>query len=76
MTIGSLGKSVWGGLRIGWVRADRELIQRMARVRFAFDLGTPVLEQLILLELLPDFDNILERRRVQASRPVSTWVLR
>ena len=65
VTIGSLGKSVWGGLRIGWVRADRELIQRMARVRFAFDLGTPVLEQLILLELLPDFDNILERRRVQ-----------
>ena len=27
-SIGSVGKTVWGGLRIGWIRADRELIQR------------------------------------------------
>ena len=34
VTIGSVGKTVWGGLRIGWIRADRELIQR-ARARCA-----------------------------------------
>lgn len=63
VTVGSVGKTVWGGLRIGWIRADRELIQRASRVRFALDLGTPILEQLILLELLPEYDRILEDRR-------------
>jgi DNA-binding transcriptional MocR family regulator len=68
--LGSVGKSVWGGLRIGWIRADRELIQRVARHRFMTDLGTPVLEQLILVELLADFDRILADRRdyLRASR--------
>jgi DNA-binding transcriptional MocR family regulator len=65
ITIGSVGKSVWGGLRIGWIRGDRELIQRIARVRFSHDLGTPILEQLIVRELLDDYDGILERRRLQ-----------
>lgn len=68
--LGSVGKSVWGGLRIGWIRADRELVQRVARHRFMTDLGTPVLEQLILVELLADFDRILADRRdyLRASR--------
>lgn len=68
--LGSFGKSVWGGLRIGWIRADRELIQRVARQRSTIDLGTPLLEQLILTELLRDFDRILADRRdyLRASR--------
>lgn len=68
--LGSLGKSVWGGLRIGWIRADRETIQRIARGRFMVDLGTPVLEQLILRELLPDLDRIVVDRAdyLRASR--------
>jgi len=61
--LGSVGKSVWGGLRIGWIRADRELIQRLARARYASDLGTPILEQLIVLDLLPQYDEILDERR-------------
>ncbi|AYF97700.1 MocR-like transcription factor YczR [Protaetiibacter intestinalis] len=61
--IGSVGKSIWGGLRIGWVRAERELIQRMARTRFASDLGTPILEQLVVAELVPDYEQILAGRR-------------
>ncbi|MCS0498450.1 MocR-like transcription factor YczR [Protaetiibacter mangrovi] len=61
--IGSVGKSIWGGLRIGWVRAERELIQRMARARFASDLGTPILDQLVVAELVPDYEQILAGRR-------------
>ncbi len=63
VTIGSVGKTVWGGLRVGWIRADRELIQRIARVRYSSDLGTPVLDQLIVLDLLGQFDRILADRR-------------
>jgi DNA-binding transcriptional MocR family regulator len=63
LTIGSVGKSVWGGLRLGWIRADRPTIQRLVRARFAGDLGTPILEQLIVTALLPDYQALLEQRR-------------
>lgn len=63
VTIGSVGKTLWGGLRIGWIRAERELIQRFARARFGSDLGTPILEQLIVADLLADYDRILVERR-------------
>lgn len=63
VTIGSVGKTIWGGLRLGWIRADREIIMRASRARFALDLGTPIFEQLILLELLPEYDRILVDRR-------------
>ena len=68
--LGSFGKSIWGGLRLGWIRADRELVQRLGRHRSMTDLGTPVLEQLMLAELLPQLDNILADRRayLRASR--------
>lgn len=54
--IGSLGKSVWGGLRVGWVRADRNLVRRLVELRPRRDLGTPELEQAIaarLVRMLP-----------------------
>ena len=63
--IGSVGKSLWGALRIGWIRADRPVIQRLVRARSAGDLGTPLLEQLIVTDLLNDYDNILAIRREQ-----------
>jgi DNA-binding transcriptional MocR family regulator len=61
--VGSVGKSVWGGVRLGWIRADRSVIQRLVRARASGDLGTPMLEQLLVLNLLGDMDAILESRR-------------
>lgn len=61
--IGSVGKTVWGGVRVGWIRADRSVIQRLVRARSSGDLGTPLIEQLIVTNLLRDFDTILESRR-------------
>ena len=63
--IGSVGKTVWGGVRVGWIRAERQVIQRLVRARGAGDLGTPILEQLVVKNLLPDFDDILAVRREQ-----------
>lgn len=65
VAVGSLGKTVWGGLRIGWIRAEPQLVQRLVRARLATDLGTPILEQIIATELLGDFGSILDRRRTQ-----------
>ncbi len=65
ITVGSVGKSIWGGVRLGWIRADRDLITRLSLARLAGDLGSPVLEQLVLLRLLDSYDRVLDARREQ-----------
>ena len=63
VTIGSVGKTVWGGLRVGWIRAEPALIRKLVAARAANDLGTPILEQLMVLRLLDQMPAILEQRR-------------
>lgn len=63
--IGSVGKTVWGGLRVGWIRAERALIRRLLAVRAPGDLGTPILEQIMVTRLLARMDDILALRREQ-----------
>ena len=43
--LGSVGTSVWGGLRLGRIRAAAQTIQALATRRASLDLGTPLLEQ-------------------------------
>ncbi|MER7796060.1 PLP-dependent aminotransferase family protein [Microbacterium sp. NPDC096154] len=62
ITLGSLGKTVWGGLRIGWIRADVDTIRRLATARPAMDLGTPEFEQAISERLMPLMPEILQQR--------------
>ncbi|MFZ2173695.1 MAG: PLP-dependent aminotransferase family protein [Rhodococcus sp. (in: high G+C Gram-positive bacteria)] len=63
VTIGSTAKSFWGGLRVGWIRADPSLITRLAGARAAVDLGTPVMDQLAAAHLLADEEPVLGPRR-------------
>lgn len=63
--IGSASKTLWGGLRIGWIRAERSHIQRLISAKPATDLGTPVLEQLVVAALMPQLGEIAEERRGQ-----------
>lgn len=62
VTVGSLSKALWGGIRVGWARADPGLIRRLASSRSGVDLSSPVLEQLIATEALSNFEPILEER--------------
>ncbi|MEU8954766.1 PLP-dependent aminotransferase family protein [Streptomyces sp. NPDC048518] len=69
VTVGSLSKTHWGGLRIGWVRAGSGVITELATKRVPSDMATPVIEQLVALHLLRGMDGVLrerlERLRVQ-----------
>jgi DNA-binding transcriptional MocR family regulator len=65
VTIGSMSKSAWGGLRIGWIRASPRLVRELAAVRADLDMSSPVLEQLLALELLGEWDAVLDSRRTQ-----------
>jgi DNA-binding transcriptional MocR family regulator len=63
VTIGSLSKSVWGGLRIGWARAEPTLVRRLAAARATIDLASPVLEQIIATQVFCELDAIMAERR-------------
>lgn len=52
VSVGSLSKSHWGGLRTGWIRASEPMIQRFAAARTTLDLGGPVMEQLAAAHLV------------------------
>jgi DNA-binding transcriptional MocR family regulator len=59
IVIGSMSKAYWAGLRIGWIRATPELVQRLALARATVDVSSPVIEQLVATELLADPDAVL-----------------
>lgn len=63
MTLGSAGKSFWGGLRLGWIRASSRTIATLAQTRDTLDLGSPVLEQLATLWLIENSETFLPARR-------------
>lgn len=64
MTIGSMSKSFWGGMRIGWIRAEPTLLATIGAIRPAIDLGTSVIEQLAATWLLTTrADDVLPERR-------------
>lgn len=63
VTVGSASKSFWGGLRLGWIRASTRQMDALLQARLGLDLGAPVLEQLVLVELLDQADDILRGNR-------------
>jgi DNA-binding transcriptional MocR family regulator len=63
ITVGSLSKTVWGGLRLGWLRAEPELVRRCAVALSRTSLGLPVLEQLAACRLLDTVDDLASDRR-------------
>jgi DNA-binding transcriptional MocR family regulator len=69
LTIGSVSKAVWGGLRIGWIRSSRPLAERLARHKALADLGSPVIDQALTARLLPRLTELTSARaRVATAR--------
>lgn len=52
ITVGSLSKVSWAGLRVGWIRCDAALVPALLRLRLTADLMSSVPSQLIAEELL------------------------
>ena len=69
LTVGSLSKLFWGGLRVGWVRAPRPLVVRLTRLKVAADLSGSAVSQALAKRLLPLRDAVArQRRRESAAR--------
>ncbi len=63
LTVGSMSKSFWGGLRIGWIRAERSALATIAALRPSIDMGTAIVEQLAAANLLGAEEEVLPERR-------------
>jgi len=63
LALGSLSKPVWGGLRTGWLRGEPQLVRRLALARAGQDVGSPILDQLMAVEVLRQLDALLPARR-------------
>jgi DNA-binding transcriptional MocR family regulator len=63
ITIGTMSKAAWGGLRIGWIRATARMVRELAALRANVDMAGPILDQLVAIELLRDWDAVLASRR-------------
>ena len=63
ITIGSMSKLFWGGLRVGWIRAAEPIINRLMRHKAVADLGTPLLSQLVAARLLPRAEEVQSERQ-------------
>ena len=63
LTIGSLSKLFWGGLRIGWIRGPEEILAQITRLKIMADLGGSLVGQLGAVRLLARADAVRESRR-------------
>ncbi|WP_225447687.1 PLP-dependent aminotransferase family protein [Streptacidiphilus sp. P02-A3a] len=68
LLIGSTSKTVWGGLRVGWIRGPASLVAELCRGPLAVPLAAAPFEQLVAAELLADGPALLQQRRAALRR--------
>jgi DNA-binding transcriptional MocR family regulator len=63
LSVGTLSKVAWGGLRVGWIRAEADVVRRLTAVAVQTSLSGPVVEQLAACALLDGLDASLAELR-------------
>ncbi len=56
IAVGSVSKVLWGGLRVGWIRAGERVREAVIARKAALNLGTSVLSQALAAQLLAAID--------------------
>jgi DNA-binding transcriptional MocR family regulator len=64
-TVGSVSKSFWGGIRVGWLRGDPATVSALGVLKGVDDLGTSLLAQCLTVDLLGRIDLARQLRRDQ-----------
>lgn len=68
ITMGSASKIFWGGLRVGWIRADPQTIAALGRLRTTMDMASPVVEQLAVAQLIESDEGLGSRADMLRAR--------
>lgn len=70
VSTGSLSKTCWAGIRLGWIRGPVPIIEQTTYRHLGTDLGPSVPSQLLALALLPHLEDIAAERRRRLARAV------
>ncbi len=62
---GSVCKVVWPGLRLGWLRADAQVVNRLRSHKAMADMFTPAIGQLLGLDVLERYEELVAIRLAQ-----------
>ena len=65
VSIGSLSKLFWAGLRVGWIRASRSAIAQLGQLKAVADLGCSLVSQAIAVGMLADVERLSDLRRAE-----------
>ena len=65
LTVGSLSKLFWGGLRVGWIRGPEPLIARLSRLKVVSDLSSSLVSQAVAIHVLERARELTTIRRRQ-----------
>ncbi len=70
VAVGSASKLLWAGLRVGWIRADPPLLDKLIQLKVEHDLATSMPAQIIAARLLSAIDDdwLAAHRRALATR--------
>jgi DNA-binding transcriptional MocR family regulator len=71
---GSICKIVWPGLRLGWLRADAQVVNRLRSHKAVADMFTPAVSQMLGLSVLERYDELVRHRLTQL-RPAADLVV-
>jgi DNA-binding transcriptional MocR family regulator len=63
ITVGSLSKLAWGGLRVGWVRASRTVVDRLVAGKIVADHSSSLVTQAIGARVFERLDEVAARSR-------------
>jgi DNA-binding transcriptional MocR family regulator len=63
LVCGSMAKSFWGGLRIGWLRGPVRIVHELAAARAAMDLASPILDQVAAALVLRGEQDYVDEHR-------------
>ena len=65
VTVSSVCKVAWPGLRLGWVRADVQIVNRLRAHKAVVDMFSSSLSQAAVVHLLERYDDIVRERTDQ-----------
>ena len=65
VSVGSLSKTVWGGLRVGWVRTGKQLRRRINTAAQLSVVSPSALDDLLAQAIVQKLEEVISRRRTR-----------
>ena len=73
LSVGSMSKLFWAGLRVGWIRAGEAALSRLIHQKVVADMGSSTPSQCLAAHLLAHSEKVKRVRRKEVTRTVDLF---